>query len=192
MWFLASHQNEPFAYLDKFFTADEISLIHAIGDKRPLEQSSVTDVNNVKVNTSVRESLNSWIEPTVDSEWLFRKLTDAIITINNRFFQYELTGFDPLQYTVYNSKVKGYYGGHIDYGFDMFVNRKLSFSVQLTDPKEYKGGELMIYDRQKGLEAPKDAGTIIFFPSFMFHEVKPVTKGTRHSLVGWILGPRFK
>ncbi len=192
MWFLASHQNEPFAFMEKFFTEDEVNKIHELGNSRPIQASAVTDVNMVAVNTTVRESHNSWIEPTTDSEWLYRKLTDAITTINKRFFEYDIVGFDPLQYTVYNSKVKGYYGGHIDYGFDMFVNRKLSFSVQLTDPKEYKGGELMIYDRVKGLETPKDKGTIIFFPSFMFHEVKPVTKGTRHSLVGWVLGPKFK
>jgi len=35
-------------------------------------------------------------------------------------------------------------------------------------------------------------GDIIVFPSFMVHRVKPVTKGTRKSIVIWVLGPKFR
>jgi len=33
---------------------------------------------------------------------------------------------------------------------------------------------------------------MIFFPSYTLHEVTPVTKGTRYTLVGWVHGPAFK
>ena len=35
-------------------------------------------------------------------------------------------------------------------------------------------------------------GTAIAFPSYVLHGVKPVTTGTRYSLVAWITGPEFK
>ena len=68
--------------------------------------------------------------------------------------------------------------------------RKLSVSVQLSDPNHYKGGNLEFADfigtpEQKYLR-PK--GTVIVFPSFIPHQITPVTEGVRHSLVGWYEG----
>ena len=82
--------------------------------------------------------------------------------------------------------------------------RKLSMTCQLTDGSEYKGGELEFdfrnYDPHMRDESkhrvqckeilPK--GSIIVFPSFVWHRVKPVTSGTRYSLVVWHLGRPFK
>ena len=82
--------------------------------------------------------------------------------------------------------------------------RKLSMTCQLTDGSEYKGGELEFdfrnYDPHMRDELkhrvqckeilPK--GSIIVFPSFVWHRVKPVTSGTRYSLVVWHLGRPFK
>ena len=82
--------------------------------------------------------------------------------------------------------------------------RKLSMTCQLTDGSEYSGGELEFdfrnYDPPKRDESqhlrkateilPK--GSIIVFPSFVWHRVKPVTRGVRYSLVLWHLGYPFK
>ena len=82
--------------------------------------------------------------------------------------------------------------------------RKLSMTCQLTDGSEYKGGELEFdfrnYDPHMRDESkhriqckeilPK--GSIIVFPSFVWHRVKPVTAGTRYSLVVWHLGKPFR
>jgi PKHD-type hydroxylase len=70
--------------------------------------------------------------------------------------------------------------------------RKLSISIQLTDPNEYEGGELYLYDDDKGTVMDKTQGTLILFPSYVLHEVVPVTKGTRNSLVTWVTGKQFK
>ena len=69
--------------------------------------------------------------------------------------------------------------------------RKLSVSIQLTDPEEYEGGELNFFINKDVIEAPKTKGTVIIFPSFFMHKVKMVTKGVRKSLVIWIHGPVF-
>ena len=77
-------------------------------------------------------------------------------------------------------------------------------TCQLTDGSEYKGGELEFdfrdYDPNMRDESkhirrvpeilPK--GSIVVFPSHLWHRVKPVTGGTRYSLVLWHLGNPFK
>ena len=72
--------------------------------------------------------------------------------------------------------------------------RKLSVTCQLSDSSEYEGGELEFQYRNKDnpnmvapCEQAKKKGSIIVFPSFVWHRVKPVTKGTRYSLVIWNL-----
>ena len=77
--------------------------------------------------------------------------------------------------------------------------RKLSVTVNLTDPKNYKGGNLKFdfgpHSRDKRYYTCKEIrprGSIIVFPSFVNHMVTPVTKGTRYSLVMWNCGRMFR
>ena len=71
------------------------------------------------------------------------------------------------------------------------MTRKLSFSLLLSDPDEYEGGDLIIATVNGHHIIPKGKGLIVFFPAYTEHEVTPVTKGIRRSLVGWIHGPHF-
>ena len=73
--------------------------------------------------------------------------------------------------------------------------RKISMTVNLTDPKNYAGGNLKFdlgahagKKRFKVCEEIRPQGSIIIFPSFTYHCVTPVTRGTRYSLVLWSLG----
>ena len=71
--------------------------------------------------------------------------------------------------------------------------RKLSFSLQLSDIDDYEGGELQLMDSSgKMHQAPKQKGLITFFDSRLTHRVRKVKSGVRKSLVGWIIGPRWK
>jgi PKHD-type hydroxylase len=70
--------------------------------------------------------------------------------------------------------------------------RKLSFTVQLSDTKDYKGGDLVFHYKSQPVKAYREKGMVVVFPSTMLHEVTPVKKGTRYSLVGWVAGPRFR
>ena len=96
---------------------------------------------------------------------------------------------------------KDHYDWHQDSGYTPKNNvRKLSLICNLTDPKEYKGGNLFInfphpnsaHSTRYQLNFMKQKGSIIVFPSFLWHKVSPVTKGIRHSLVCWMNGDRFK
>ena len=79
--------------------------------------------------------------------------------------------------------------------------RKLSVTVSLTDPKKYQGGELEFDLRNQDPERARNTklcteilpkGSIVVFPSFVWHRVKPITKGVRYSLVIWNLGKPYR
>jgi PKHD-type hydroxylase len=80
---------------------------------------------------------------------------------------------------------------HIDKIFNSTV-RKLSLTIQLSSPEDYEGGELALKFGAKANLMPKDLGKMVVFPSYVLHEVRPVTKGTRYSLVAWVTGKPFK
>lgn len=71
-------------------------------------------------------------------------------------------------------------------------NRKLSMSLQLSDPNDYEGGELLLHLSHNPTVISKQKGMMVFFPSHTLHEVTPVTKGERYSLVAWIHGSKLE
>eukprot|EP00944_MAST-04C_sp_MAST-4C-sp1_P004514 g4514.t1 len=96
---------------------------------------------------------------------------------------------ETLQVMKYTEKDKGFYDSHIDSGlFTSTAFRKLSVTVQLSNPKDYSGGQLELYTSKKPERMPRERGTAVIFPSYMLHRVTPVTKGTRYSLVAWFRG----
>jgi PKHD-type hydroxylase len=145
----------------------------------------------------IRQSDIKWIELNKDTNWLYKKLISQIHKVNQENFDYILKFVEDLQFTEYNEDQKSFYSKHNDCGsnseLENFVNiRKLSFSIQLSNPEDYEGGELIIYNANKQFIAPKTKGTIIFFESTILHEVKPVKKGTRRALVSWVQGPNLR
>lgn len=76
--------------------------------------------------------------------------------------------------------------------------RKLSVTISLSDPDDYKGGNLKFDlgphrpDRYHECEEIRPRGSIIVFPSHIYHQVTPVTEGTRYSLVCWSLGKPWR
>jgi len=159
---------------------------------------------NVGVVKSTRETNLKWISLDENSNWLFKKIIQCINETNVNNYGYILKFVEDIQFLEYTSQTKGFYSKHTDCGnrfeIENFVDiRKLSFSIQLSDSSDYEGGELKFYTGKKSIytnkaegdTAKKDKGTIIFFPSHVLHEVTPVTKGTRYSLVSWIQGPNL-
>ena len=101
-------------------------------------------------------------------------------------------GFNELlQITEYKSP-NGHFEAHTD-RTNKSVIRKLSVVIQLTDDKNYDGGELsLINSIIEPTIMPKSQGTLIIFPSWTLHKVSAINKGKRNSLVGWVTGPQFK
>ena len=62
----------------------------------------------------------------------------------------------------------------------------LSFTVALTDPAAYKGGDF-VAETPFGEERMRlEAGNAIIYPSSMIHRVEPIEEGTRWAAIGWI------
>jgi PKHD-type hydroxylase len=73
--------------------------------------------------------------------------------------------------------------------------RKLSVSIQLSDPDEYEGGNFIIEDENGEyllLDNFRKRGSVVVFPSVIKHGITPVTRGVRHSAVCWVVGPKFR
>ncbi len=78
------------------------------------------------------------------------------------------------------------YGWHVDNPFSKYGRRDLSFTLFLSDPSDYEGGELTFQLLQGSKEIRLPAGHIILYPSSSLHCVQPVTRGARLVCVGWI------
>jgi len=78
--------------------------------------------------------------------------------------------------------------------------RKLSMTLNLNEPGAYEGGNLKFdfgphvrhRKRYHECEEIRPQGSVIVFPSFVYHQVTPVTQGMRYSLVMWVLGKPFR
>jgi PKHD-type hydroxylase len=175
-----------YAFWKEAFSKEECtSIINIAKNKGLIKGITIGDAKNI------RESKISWLYPNDNMDWVFRRVTDLILNLNERFFKFDLSGIhEGFQFTNYEAP-SGKYGKHVDRAINLVV-RKLSVSIQLTDPSTYEGGELYLYDDDKGTLMSKEQGTLILFPSYTLHEVMPVTKGTRNSLVTWVTGPQFK
>jgi PKHD-type hydroxylase len=147
----------------------------------------------------------------LNDRWIYNEIHPYIHQANkNAGWNFQWDWSESCQFTKY--KLNQYYDWHSDSWDKVYKTkgpnngkiRKLSMTCQLSDGSEYSGGELEFdfrnYDPPQRDEAkhlrkateilPK--GSIIVFPSFVWHKVKPVTKGTRYSLVAWHLGYPFK
>ena len=180
-----------------------------------LQDSRVGGGDFGTVDKDKRNAKNAWVPTT---HWVAGFVWHYVQRANRENFLYDLTNIDgeSLQYTVYGEGE--YYGWHNDSGLAThykpvsqgnrghggeqlqdFVNescervRKLSFSLLLSDPETYEGGNLQFLDEAGGSYfAPRKRGTIILFDSRAQHRVQKITKGVRKSIVGWTVGPRWR
>jgi len=78
------------------------------------------------------------------------------------------------------------YGSHVDEPFIAGSRTDLSFTLFLSDPTSYDGGELVL-QKHSGDETVKlEKGSLILYPSTSSHYVAEVTKGVRLAAVGWV------
>ena len=137
-------------------------------------------------------------------QWIYREIHPYIHKANqNAGWNFNWDWSEVCQFTKY--KVGQYYNWHCDSGNGPYKRegafkgkiRKLSVTVSLSDEKDYKGGDLEFDFRN--MDKPhtrickeiKPKGSMVVFPSFVWHRIKPITKGVRYSLVVWNLGYPF-
>jgi PKHD-type hydroxylase len=173
--------------------------IAGIGSIDPRTKHEVEEVK------TIRDSNISWISDV----WLKILLEPYIQKANHMAgWNFDLVDSEDCQFTIYNQGQ--YYGWHTDTDGNLYYGkgnewnnlmRKLSVTVSLSDPEDYEGGLLEFDLRNIGQINTSEIikckeilprGSIVVFPSYTWHRVSPVTKGTRLSLVQWNLGPGFK
>jgi len=181
-------------------TREQMAVTGGYGDATQLNQQQVKDLKKK------RDSNIVWLA----ENWIYKELHPYIRQANtNAGWNFQWDYSEACQFTKYN---KGqYYDWHCD-GWGGSYNkpndpqshgkiRKLSVTLSLSDNKDYKGGELEFDMRNKDPDKKRNTmickqirpkGSMVIFPSFVWHRVRPVTKGSRYSLVIWNLGWPFK
>lgn len=155
-----------------------------------LAQSQQGEIAN---DSTIRRGHVHWLHAEDERwRWIFERCTAAVNQVNHFDYQFELDYILPLQFTCYDN-LGDHYGWHMDTGENMAVSyRKLSFSIQLSHTNSYDGGDLELMIGPEPTQLPRDQGTFVAFPSMITHRVRPITRGERYSLVGWISGPKFR
>ncbi len=177
-----------YGWVGGLFSDEELNEINTLAESLP-PQTVVVGTQR-QVMPEYNRSVMRWIEPSSDTDWIYHRITTQIAVLNSKHYRYDLIGLDePLNYLTYSEEVQGHYFWHVDTGENF---RKLSITVQMTDPAEYDGGEVEINASGKPQDLPKDKGKMVIFPSYLIHRVKPVTRGARSALVAWSVGPPFR
>ena len=158
------------------------------------------NIDKLKRNSNV-----SWL----NDKWLYDIVNDFTSTANkNANWNIEINWNEDMQFTTYTK------AGHYDWHMDQFDQpydksshknligkiRKLSCIINLSNPKTYEGGDLYVANdnfishKRDVIRVSdfKNQGSVIVFPSFLFHKVSPLKKGKRYSLVNWSIGYPWK
>ncbi len=78
------------------------------------------------------------------------------------------------------------YGTHVDDALMQGLRTDISFTLFLSDPETYDGGELVIEDGFEARAVKLPAGSVMLYPSTTLHRDAPVTRGERLAVVGWV------
>ena len=168
-------------------TAQDLDRVSALAEATQIQKAKLGTERTE--DTKARSNQTAWL----NDPWLKERLWRFTEEANRRAFSFDVTRCCDVQYTEYHASESGHYNWHIDvaYASDVPFDRKISLTVQLSDPSDYEGGEFGI-SRVDLPEWHKEKGTVLAFPSYILHKVAPVTKGVRRSLVAWFEGPRWR
>ena len=218
----------------EYFTREEVAQIHQHAVKVPLDVGRTGhgggDPDGPPVDEEqsaldgIRQSKVKWFT----SPGEYQMPENIVQIIYNVVLQgmeecgwtFDLSWTENFQYTIYDYNpdlpTGDYYTWHTDHGGEVHVDpnglshhRKLSMTIQLSDPLDYEGGKFQWlepnpqfdrikfgdkqFDLDKGIRtlpfSAQAIGSICLFPSWLYHQVTPVTRGTRVSIVGWYNGP---
>lgn len=173
--------------IDNAFNEQELEWINNLQALYPFQEAKVIGDNN-----NIRKSEIKWMHSDDKSFWVYEKISQFVEEANNKLWKFNLHSIiDSIQYTEYYEG-GGHYGWHIDVGPGSINHRKVSCTIQLSDPDEYEGGDFEVWAGGDFKTIERKQGCAILFPSFLMHRITPVTKGTRRSLVLWVGGEHYK
>ena len=162
--------------------------------------------DNIKDVSKKRKSNVVWM----NDRWIYNEIQPYVNQANaNAGWNFQWDFSESCQFTKYGKEQ--FYDWHCDSWAKPYDKpnepnshgkiRKLSVTVTLSDPKDYKGGELefdfrnLDPDKKPNIRKCKEIlpkGSLVVFPSFVWHRICPVKSGERNSLVIWNLGHPFQ
>lgn len=159
-------------------------------------------ISKNRLNKSIRDSDIYWM----NNHWLYKEIIPFVRTANQKAnWNYQFDTQEQFQFTTYTPGK--FYDWHMDTDVKPYQDgalkgkmRKLSVTLSLSDGNDYEGGDFEIDFRNTSpgvenkviLKELRNKGSLVVFPSFIWHKVHPVTKGRRLSLVLWNSGEPFK
>ena len=192
-----------FSNPDKNFIEHIDKMHNSILKEVPIEKASIDFGEKSKIDSNIRVTNIRWLNEVATNalyQEVLAMVNYFIERANMDFFGFDLSGTCRyIQHSEYNK------GSFYDWHQDSFLGnkasrtsgvyeRKLSFTLQLSDSDEYTGGDLEFAELNTNEDFSENArkkGTVIVFPSFLQHRVTEVTKGQRHALVGWREGKQW-
>jgi PKHD-type hydroxylase len=191
--------------LIKYGIAQQEQVAFTGGQTEKLKENKELSDEDLKDLKKKRDSNIVWLS----ERWIYKEIQPYIHQANKLAgWNFEWDWSEPCQFTKY--KLNQFYDWHCDSWDKPYDDakdsnthkkiRKLSVTCSLSNPEDYEGGELEFDFRNNDPDKPtvrkcaeiSPRGSIVVFPSHVWHRVKPVTKGTRYSLVIWNLGYPFK
>ena len=174
------------------FTAAECDRIIAMADDQAGWSSAGVYVPTAggTVDYSSRSVQGTPLPVDVD-RFPLRQLVDALAEANDETYGYDLRVIPQRDFPNvlrYSAESADHFRAHRDTG-RAFSTRKLTFTLQLSDPRTYMGCDLIFTDL--GMPADRAQGMLVTFPSFEMHHVTPVVRGTRYAIVGWVHGDSY-
>lgn len=186
-----------FACVDKFIPP------HICHDIKKLGNSTLDEPAKIHSGLEI-QTRNSRIAWLPQYPWICDWIIPLAKQVNEQMkwnFHLNFDNVEMFQFTRY--KVSQFYGWHQDsapLSNEGLQDRVLSFTIMLSSPEEFKGGELQLYDYSSPKVKQEDKiltdlkmkeqGSITFFPSDVYHQVTKVEEGERCSLVVWIKGDK--
>ena len=214
------------------FDDAEVEQIHQHAQQYPIMEGQIGQGNQSdpdaeeldkggETNNRIRQSDVRWCEDQLPKPLLDKLYAAVEHAQKDSGWNFEFEYQEKNQYTIYHhrpdAEVTGdFYTWHTDAGPRAYdyngMMRKLSYTIQLSDPEDYEGGNFQWIEDMRSkdtltegdytrdmkdfvIQAPfsaKQKGSLIIFPSFLHHQVTPLLRGTRISLVGWLCGYPYK
>lgn len=169
--------------LDNILTKDELKFITDSLEKADFVDGKTTagwhakvvkNNRQLKKDVSYAQDLRELVKTALKRSTLFQSAIQPKIIHSVLFSRYD-TGMS--------------YGRHVDnalMGNWEFLRSDVSFTIFLSSPSTYEGGELVIECSDGDRTYKLEAGSMIVYPSSTLHQVEPVTEGVRLAAVGWV------
>jgi len=174
-------------YIPNYLSLEQIKKLNEVlKNGKPFDKKATT----IKTSTA-------FSSPYASVKHLIPDLEDRAFFINRASFGFNINPFlndDGFFINIYDEKNNGQYKMHTDgENFDKNYTVKLTLLLNLSEQK-YEGGEFSLF-AHSNLHVVKEfneTGTLLMFPSYIPHQVSPVTKGQRISGTFFVTGSWWK